>query len=336
MKLKEIGEFGFIDRIKSLCLISEENVIKPIGDDCAVYELEGSRVGLMTTDMLVENIHFLRNRMTPFELGYKTLAVNLSDIAAMGGTPRHAFLSIAIPEDVSVEFLDELYEGMLSLGKEYRVNVLGGDTAGSKTDLVLNIALIGEATRDQVLYRDGAKPGDRIYVNGCLGESAAGLELLLGDLDIKGTLRRHLLNSHFQPEVFVRQGRFLAQSGFVTACIDLSDGISSDISHVCRESGVGAVLHRSDLPVSPELKEFSDITGKDPNDIILAGGEDYRLLFTVQKDNAAELEKRYKDKFGSPLFCVGEITEGREILLKDERALLSRLSPAGWDHFSTD
>ena len=336
MKLKELGEFGFIDRIKPLCLISEENVIKPIGDDCAVYEQEGSRVGLLTTDMLVENVHFLRNNITPFELGYKTLAVNLSDIAAMGGTPCYAFLSIAIPEDVSVEFLDELYEGMLSLGREYRVNVLGGDTSGSKTDLVLNIALLGEAERGQVLYRDGAEPGNRIYVNGCLGESAAGLELMLGDLDIKGKLREHLLNSHFKPEVFVRQGRFLAQSGVVTACIDLSDGISSDVSHVCRESGVGAVLSRSDLPVSDELREFSDITGKDPKDIILTGGEDYRLLFTVQKDKAAKLEKQFQEKFGSPLFCVGEITEGKEILLKDERGLLSRLSPTGWDHFSTE
>ena len=209
MKLKENGEFGFIDRIKPLCLISEEEVIKAIGDDCAVYEIEGSRVGLLTTDMLVEKVHFLRDRISPRDLGYKTLAVNLSDVARMGGIPRNAFLSIALPEDVTVEYLDELYEGMMGLGQEAGVNVLGGDTTGSKNDLVLNIALTGEAERDSVLYRDGARPGDMIYVNGPLGESAAGLEIILNDIKLEGGLREHLLRAHYRPEIFILQGQFL-------------------------------------------------------------------------------------------------------------------------------
>jgi thiamine-monophosphate kinase len=177
MKLSQIGEFGFIDRIKAGCLIREKNVIKAIGDDCCVFRTSGDLVTLLTTDMLVENIHFIRNAMPPFSLGRKALAVNISDIAAMGGTPREAVISIAIPNSVDVEYLDALYDGMKSMAREFDVNLLGGDTTSSPEHLVINIALVGEEAEDEILYRSGAKPGDVIFLTGDVGSSAAGLDI---------------------------------------------------------------------------------------------------------------------------------------------------------------
>ncbi|MCK4336756.1 MAG: thiamine-phosphate kinase [Candidatus Aminicenantes bacterium] len=334
MKLKDIGEFGFIDRVKPLCQVTKKGIIKAIGDDCAVYKGGGEdRAVLFTTDMLVENVHFLLDRITPFELGYKTLAVNLSDIAAMGGKPLNAFLSIAVPERITVKFLDELYAGIMSLGRRYHVNVLGGDTTGSKNDLVLNIALTGEAEESSLLYRGGAQAGDKIYVNGYLGESAAGLEVLIKDVDLDETVKRYLVKTHLLPEVYIAEGAFLAETGDVTSCIDVSDGISSDLGHICRESGCGALLYEKDLPVSDELKVFAETTKKKPLDIILSGGEDYKLLFTVRNNKSDALENIFKNKFGRPLFCLGEIMTGKDIFLRNRGGEEQLIKPSGWDHF---
>ncbi len=334
MKLKDIGEFGFIDRVKPLCLVEEKGIIKAIGDDCAVYEKEGSFAGLLTTDMLVENVHFLRDKISPFDLGYKAMAVNLSDIAAMGGKPLNAFLSIAVPETITIEFLDALYEGMMSLGRKFKVNVLGGDTTGSKRDLVLNIALTGEAERSRVMYRSGARPGDRIYVNGFLGESAAGLDILLRGGTWEEPVKKHLINAHIRPGVCIEEGIFLAGTGDVTACIDVSDGLSSDLAHICRQSGSGALLYEKSLPVSEELKAFARTAGKNPVDIVLSGGEDYKLLFTVRENAARDLEKSFQERFGYPLFRLGEMRKGRDIGIKDESGMERQVLTTGWDHFS--
>ncbi len=334
MKLKDIGEFGFIDRVKPLCQVTKKGIIKAIGDDCAVYKGSGEdKAVLFTTDMLVENVHFLLDQITPFELGYKTLAVNLSDIAAMGGKPLNAFLSIAVPERITVDFLDELYSGIMSLGRQYHVNVLGGDTTGSKNDLVLNIALTGEAEESSLLFRGGAQVGDIIYVNGYLGESAAGLEVILKDVDLDETVKRYLVKTHLLPEVYIAEGAFLAETGDVTSCIDVSDGISSDLGHICRESGCGALLYEEDLPVSDELKVFAETTKKKPLDIILSGGEDYKLLFTVRNNKSDALEKSFQNKFGRPLFCLGEIITGNDVFLRNRGGEERPIKPLGWNHF---
>jgi len=334
MKLKDIGEFGFIDRIKPLCRITDKGIIKAIGDDCAVYEGAGGRAALLTTDLLVENVHFLLDRITPFELGYKALAVNLSDIAAMGGKPLNAFLSIAVPEKITVEFLDELYKGIMSLGRKHHVNILGGDTTGSKNDLVLNVALTGEAEKDRILYRDGARPGDRIYINGFPGESKAGLEILFQGTEVEDSVKKHLVKTHLLPEIYIGDGAFLAETGDVTSCIDVSDGLSNDLRHICEESGCGALLLEEDLPVSEELRVYAESTGKKPQNIILSGGEDYKLLFTVRKNRSQHLEKAFQEKFGRSLFCLGKIVSGNEILLRNGEGEEKCLSPTGWNHFT--
>jgi len=335
MNLEEIGEFGLIKKVKPLCFIRKKNIIKGIGDDCAVYEIDKENAALLTTDMLVENVHFLRNKITPYDLGYKTMAVNLSDISSMGGRPSDAFLSIAIPGDITVEYLEELYEGMMFLGMKYNVNILGGDTTSSKTGLVLNIALTGVIGKDNILYRGSAQSGDKIYVNGYLGESAAGLDILLKDIDLNYKLKSHLIKCHNMPEVYIDEGIFLSESGLVNACIDLSDGISSDLLHICEESTCGAVIYEDKLPVSKELQEYTKSTGKNPEEIILSGGEDYKLLFTVKKDYSGQLEKDYFEKFGQKIICVGEIIEGDQIILKQKNGKERNIKPTGWDHFSS-
>ncbi|MEE8417582.1 MAG: thiamine-phosphate kinase, partial [candidate division Zixibacteria bacterium] len=204
MKINELGEFGFINRIKEGCLVRSEGIIKAIGDDCAVLKSTDGSAILLTTDMLVENVHFRCDRTTPFLLGRKSLAVNISDIAAMGGNPKEALVAIAIPKQSEIEFLDGLYDGIKSIAAEYNINLLGGDTVSSPKNLVISITLMGEAPEDEVLYRSGAAVGDIIFLTGTVGSSAAGL-------DIAGEKRRFdkkdlLLAAHFDPVPHVKAG----------------------------------------------------------------------------------------------------------------------------------
>ncbi|MBW2133588.1 MAG: thiamine-phosphate kinase, partial [Deltaproteobacteria bacterium] len=234
MNLKDMGEFGWIDRIRENCLIRKDAVLKGIGDDAAVFQVAPDTATLVTTDLLVERVHFLKDAASPFDLGYKALAVNLSDIAAMGGTPREAFVSIGIPKDFTVEYLDALYQGMKHLAAEHRVNILGGDTTGSKTDLIINIMVVGTAPPEEILYRHGARPGDVILSTGFLGDSRAGLHLILEGIPLASPHLKDLVLSHLKPYPYVREGRFLARHGGVRSAIDVSDGLSSDLSHILK------------------------------------------------------------------------------------------------------
>jgi thiamine-monophosphate kinase len=173
MTLKEIGEFGFIKKISRGCLIRPDNIVKAIGDDAAAFKTDAGRLSLVTTDLLVERIHFLRDAISGFDLGYKSLAVNLSDIAAMGGTAREAFVSIAIPENCPLEYLEDIYRGMKDLAARYEVNILGGDTTRSKIDLILNVAVHGEVAEKEMLCRDAARVGDIVFSTGFLGDRTA-------------------------------------------------------------------------------------------------------------------------------------------------------------------
>ena len=183
MKMSGLSEFEFIERIGKGCLIRPEGVLQAIGDDAAAFELPRGHVALVTTDLLVERVHFLRNATSGFNLGYKSLAVNLSDIAAMGGIAREAFISIAIPSDCELDFLEDIYKGMRHLAARHQVNLLGGDTTGSKADLVINLAVVGSVCADRMLTRRAARPGDRVFCTGYLGDSRAGLYLILNELE---------------------------------------------------------------------------------------------------------------------------------------------------------
>ncbi len=336
MRLKDIGEFGFIKRISPQCLIRRDRVYKPIGDDAAAFWTEQAELTLLTTDLLVERVHFHPGLSSGFDLGHKALAVNLSDIAAMGGTAREAFVSIGIPDKYSLEYLDDLYRGLQHLAREFSVNILGGDTTGSRRDLIINIALTGSVPEKEILCRDGAAPGDLICSTGCLGDSRAGLHLILQVIPRDTPELEKLFQAHCLPWPCLREGRFLAASSGVTAAIDVSDGLSSDLSHLIASSGTGARIQAGQLPISSELASFCARFGFDPVQFALAGGEDYTLLFTVRPDEVHRLADAYRDKFGSAFRILGEMTDTGRLELVTASETIEPLKSGGWDHFQKD
>jgi thiamine-monophosphate kinase len=333
MSLKTIGEFGFIKRISRGCLIRPERIIKAIGDDAAAFTTEPGLISLVTTDLLVERIHFLRKAISGFDLGYKSLAVNLSDIAAMGGTAHEAFVSIAIPEDCPLEYLEAVYDGMKDLAARFEVNILGGDTTSSKADLIINVAVHGTVLKEEMLCRDAADPGDIIFSTGYLGDSKAGLHLILNNIPADSDELRNLLHAHNLPAPHLEEGRFLAQQPAVKAAIDTSDGLSSDLGHIVEESGLGATLYSDQLPVSDALNLFCSQFNVDPVEYALSGGEDYTLLCTVSPEEAMAVAEEFNKRFNRPLFRVGEMTAAREMKMQYPDGSSKSFAPSGWDHF---
>lgn len=335
MTLRSLGEFGFIERIRQGCLIRPEGVVRAIGDDAAAFATSADQVTLLTTDLLVERVHFLREAISGVDLGHKALAVNLSDIAAMGGSPREAFVSIAIPADCSLAYLEAIYAGMTDLARAHNVNILGGDTTASKGDLIINVALTGSVPEAELLRRDGARPGDLLVITGQIGESRAGLHLILNQIQADTPGLGRLLGAHLHPKPHLREGRFLATSGAVHAAMDVSDGLANDLAHILNQSGVGARLHADQLPISKDLKTFCDVFELDPVQFALAGGEDYVLLCTVDPENAAGLMSDYQETIGAPLTVIGEITAkgGAEVVAVDGRR--TSLEASGWEHFKS-
>lgn len=333
MSLKEIGEFGFIKRISRGCLIQPDRIIKGIGDDAAAFIPEADKAALITTDLLVERVHFLRTSISGFDLGYKSLAVNLSDIAAMGGTALEAFVSIAVPADCSLSYLEALYDGMKKLAAAFDVNILGGDTTTSKIDLIINVVVYGAVAREQMLCRDAARPGDIIFSTGNLGDSRAGLHLILNNIPAATDQLRNLVRAHRRPEPHLREGRFLAQQSGVRAAIDISDGLSSDLGHIVEESGVGATLRYENIPVSEDLKAFCGQFDFDPGEYALSGGEDYTLLCTIAPAEAERIAGKFQTTFKRRLYRIGEITAEKKMQLIYPDRSSRPIDPTGWDHF---
>ncbi len=333
MKFSEIGEFGFIESIKKECITSLKGVIKGIGDDCAVFGPYSGRVLLFTTDMLVEDIHFLRDKLTPYQLGWKAIAVNLSDIAAMGGRPLYILISLAIPAKTNVELIQDLYKGMKDICEHYTVNILGGDTVASPDKLIINISLIGDAKEEEVIYRSGARSGDKIYLTGNVGDSSAGLKILKNEISPPNSIGSHFIKVHNEPEPLIETGRIIATSGLASAMIDLSDGLLSDLGHICKESGVGAMLFRSKIPLSSELKLLASRTRFNPLDLALSGGEDYILLVTVHEANSKDFELLFKDKRPSLLYLIGEIREEEGIRIVNDDGSIEEIDIRGFNHF---
>lgn len=335
MKLEQIGEFGFIDKISRGCLIRPDTIIRAIGDDAAAFTVPADKVSLITTDLLVERIHFIRDTISGFDLGYKALAVNLSDIAAMGGEAREAFVSIGIPQNCPLDYLEAVYDGMKQLAAKFEVNILGGDTTSSKIDLIINIVVYGTAVKDQLLRRDAAQPGDIIFSTGYLGDSKAGLHLILNNLPLDSAEMKSLYRAHVLPEPHLSEGHFLAEQSGIRAAIDVSDGLSSDLGHIAEQSGVGAIIYARNIPLSNSLKIFCSVYGFDPVEYALAGGEDYVLLCTAASENADEIARRFENEFKRPLFHIGEITSEDRLAIAYRDGTSRPITPGGWDHFKT-
>jgi thiamine-monophosphate kinase len=251
----------------------------------------------------------------------------------MGGTPREAFVSTAIPAGCPVEYLDELYDGMKRLAARHDVNILGGDTTGSAADLILNVTVIGHVRRNEILYRSGARVGDAVCVTGPVGDSRAGLDFVLKGAAPPDAAMRRLFEAHILPRPHLEEGRFLAATGAATAALDVSDGLSSDLSHIVEESRVGIRVRADRIPISTELRDFCARFGKEPVRFALSGGEDYVLAVTVNADRLEEVSQGFVARFGRPLYRVGEVTAsgGLELVMPDGR--IEAVGPTGWDHF---
>ena len=311
------GEFGFIDFIKEHFAgpygIAVPEGVRSIGDDCAVIPGAGSDEELLvSTDLLMEGVHFLREESSPEDVGWKAAAVNLSDIAAMGGIPVATFLSIALPKDAQGEWAERFIEGYASISRAYNVPLLGGDTTSSLRDIAINVGIMGKCPNGKALCRDGARVGDTIFVTGPLGDSAGGLNIILNNVknvvasnDCVNDDADYLLARHKRPQPRVKEGIALRESGLVGAMMDISDGIASDLRHILKASGVGAEVDLEKLPISEELKSICTRYGWNALELATGGGEDFELLFTAPAKIAQHVD--------FPIYPIGKIIEGSEL-----------------------
>ncbi len=335
MRIRDIGEFGLIGRIARALPSPGEGVVVGIGDDVAVLRTDGTRYILATCDIQVETVHFLRDRITPRQLGQKVVAINVSDIAAMGGLPRYLLVSLVLPKETEVAFVDGLYEGMQEECARWGAEIVGGNMAHSPDGIIVDLFLLGEVEPDRLLRRSGARVGDRVLVTGTLGDSAAGLALLLHPEAVCPDVHRDsVLRRHLTPTPRLWEGRTVARSGLATAAIDVSDGLASDIGHICEMSGVGVRIWADALPISDAARAVAGAVGADPLDWALFGGEDYELLFTAPADRAPELVRQVQEETGTPVGIIGEITPAEEgtTLVRADGVTLP-LRKGGWDHF---
>lgn len=330
------SEFDFINSIRQRVASS---IVTGIGDDAAVFRSNSGKETVVSVDLLIEDIDFRRTTTPPYLLGHKALAVSLSDIAAMGSRPLFALVSIGVPEDVwQTDFVDRMYDGWLDLANRYGVQLIGGDTSRAHEHIVIDSIAIGECSAGMAVKRTGASLGDQIFVTGSLGAAAAGLRLIergahlaeqnLGDEDSQKL--DHVLLRQLRPEPRVGWGIVLGEERLATAMIDLSDGLSSDLNHLCEASKVGALIDASLLPIDERVVELCGRRALDPLQLALHGGEDYELLFTVKPENVARLPKRVD---GVEIKRIGTIQSESEGVKISEGSRTWDLKPGGWKHF---
>ncbi len=328
MDLREIGEFGLINRIRNWKAFYDPTLIQGIGDDVAVMEM-GKKVLLATTDILIEGVHFHRSWIDPYRLGRKALMVNLSDIAAMGGIPRYFLISLGLPNNLPFRYVSWFFRGIMEAAKRFKVALAGGDTSFSQKVLV-NICLLGEAKKN-LIFRRGAKIGDDLFVSGTLGDSALGLKILQRE-GPRGRPRKPV-ERHLSPSPRLQLGQALAEDRLSTAMIDVSDGLLIDTTHLLEESKAGAVIWQNRIPLSRAYRKYAPFYSKDPHQMALSGGEDYELLFTAlprMRERILSLALSLK----IPITRIGQIRrrqEGLRLIGEDGKEYCPAV--LGFDHF---
>ena len=335
-ELSEYGEFGLIEHLTKNFELHHALTIKGIGDDAAVLDPAG-KLQVVTTDLLLEGIHFDLMYVPLKHLGYKAVVVNLSDLCAMNADPRQITVSIGVSNRFSVEALEELYEGIHAACERYQVDLVGGDTTSSKQGLVISVTAIGEAVEEDVVYRSGAQPGDLICVSGDLGGAFIGLQMLerekrvyLEHPGVQPTLdgKAYVVGRQLKPEARVDVVALLREKGIrPTAMIDVSDGLSSDLLHICHRSNTGARIEEATVPIHAETYEQAVLFNMDPINTALNGGEDYELLFTVSPEFREVVEGL------ADISIIGEIKENsEEVKLLTKGGHLHTLVAGGWNH----
>jgi thiamine-monophosphate kinase len=343
VRLEDVGELGLIRRLRSGLAARAAGVLTGVGDDTAVLAPTPGAALLATTDLVIENVHFRRGTAPPRDVGWKdvgwkALAVNLSDIAAMGGRPRWALIGLALPDDTDLADVDALYAGLREAAAPHGVAIVGGDTCASRSGLVLDVTLLGEHAGTPRL-RSMARPGHVVAVTGSLGRSAAGLHALetraggAAGNGLPADDEAELVAAHRRPTARVAEGHWLAAQPAVHAMIDCSDGLATDLGHVCAESRVGARVAIERLPISAATRRAAAAFGRDPLAWALSGGEDYELLVTVEAAAAADVARGLEAATGTPLTVVGEITAepGGPVFVDAGGAAVS--ARAGYEHF---
>jgi thiamine-monophosphate kinase len=348
--ISDIGEFGLINRLSKLVeptLAETPELLKGIGDDCAVFRLSDQTLQVATTDLLAEQVHFDLLTTPLGHLGSKCISVNVSDICAMNALPDYALVSLAVPPSFSVDMIEEIYTGMSRAASGYGLAIAGGDTSASRSGLVITVSMTGRTTPDRLCMRSGARPGDLLCVTGTLGGAAAGLKVLVRE---KNIMIEHLASNEpysrslmanleeyteairhqLLPEARLDTVRFFHEAGITpTAMIDVSDGVSSDLQHLCNCSGTGASIHENRVPINPQAREIADELQEDVIIWALSGGEDYELLFTLPKEQADRIGDR------RDISVIGEVTKKEQgILLTDIYGMTVSLADlGGYDHF---
>jgi thiamine-monophosphate kinase len=334
MKISELGEFGLIelladivDRTKNSGHISWQRLLIGIGDDAAVWQGDNS-IQLATTDSLVQDAHFDLNITTWEELGWKAIAVNLSDIAAMGGIPIFALISLALPGELETDCISSLYQGMAKIATKFGIAIVGGNIA-SASKTMITVTVLGSLESKSALTRSAAVPGDQIAITGYPGLSAAGLKMLKQKLSFDYETNRLLRQAHLQPTPRVNEGQILLRHK-VKAAVDISDGLIADLAHICKAGKVSARINKDSVPIHPILKSNFK---SDYQQLALSGGEDYELLFTTNNQVINQVEQA----ISCPVTVIGEIIKGMpgQVILSDASGKNIPLESGGWEHFKS-
>ena len=312
MKIKDIGEFGLIDKITKKP--KNKDVVIGIGDDAAVVKTSGLTV--LTIDCLVEGDHFRKDWFTPKQIGMKAIEINVSDIASMGATPKYALVSLGLPNDLDVEFVEKLYDGMWKVCDKYNIEIVGGNMTHCG-QIFISITLTGEVNKHDLSLRSNAKAGDFIFVSGSLGNGRAGLRLFQEKLDGFDEVRKNYL----EPKAQLGFSKKITK--FVNAMEDISDGLASEIKHICDESKCGAIIYKDKIPIKDEVRNIAKKLGEDEYNYALFGGEDFELVYTVPKNNLEKVKG----------YLLGEITKNKEIKL-NFKGKEQKINKKGYDHFS--
>lgn len=337
-EIGDLGEFGLIDHLNKKVKLRNSSSLKGIGDDAAVIDSGENQVKVITTDLLIEGVHFDLSYAPLPHLGFKAVAVNISDVAAMNAIPKQITVSIGLSNRFSVEAVDALYEGIHAACEHYGVDLIGGDTTASRSGLVISITAIGEAKKDEVVYRSGAKANDILCVTGDLGGALVGLQILerekqvyLANPDMKPELDKYTLvtGRQLRPDARMDIIHELKELGVKpTAMMDISDGLASEIFHLCKASNVGATIYEDKLPIDKQTFDTAVELNLDPITCVLNGGEDYELIFTIAQEDFPKLEKH------ADIHFIGHMTkpeDGKYLVTKSGTAV--QIKAQGWKHF---
>ena len=314
MKIQSIGgEFELIKRITKKSRV--KNVVVGIGDDCAIIQVNGKYLAI-TTDSVIEDVHFSLKWFSPIQIGKKAIEINVSDIASKGGVPRYALISLILKKDTDVEFVDKLYEGIYETTKKYSIDVIGGNTAHGN-QIVIDVCMIGEVRKNNLCLRSSAKPNDAVFVTDELGKSTIGLKLLEKNILHYETLKK----AYLEPKSQLEKSGLLSR--YANAMIDISDGLASETLHIAEKSKCGVILYKEKIPITNETKSACKLVGKSAYDSALYGGEDYELLFTVPRENLKKIKGAY---------YIGNVTKQNGVYLVSN-GKKKEIKRKGYDHF---